>query len=124
MRVFILSMIGLLMGIAVGLGINIHLPVQYSAYLSVAILAAFDTIFGGIRAMIERKFDERVFLTGFFSNTLLAALLAFIGSWLGIDLTLAAVVAFGVRIFNNLAAIRHLLLFRKKIPFHNSSNSC
>ncbi len=124
MRTMIIAIFGLLIGLVLGLAVDIHLPVQYSAYLSVAILAAVDTIFGGIRAMLEHKFDERIFLTGFFSNTLLAALLAFIGASLGIDLTLAAVVAFGVRIFNNLASIRHLLLFRKKIPFHNSSNSC
>ncbi|PWI57698.1 small basic family protein [Sulfoacidibacillus thermotolerans] len=124
MWIFVVPAFGLFIGLGIGLAVNVHLPVQYSAYLSVAILAALDTVFGGIRAMLEHKFDERVFLTGFFSNTLLAALLAFIGSWLGIDLTLAAVVAFGVRIFNNLASIRHLLLFRKKIPFHDSSNSC
>jgi hypothetical protein len=46
----------------------------------------------------------------FFSNALLAAGLAFVGERLGIDLYLAAVVAFGVRLFQNLAIIRRHLL--------------
>ncbi len=112
----IVPVLGLLVGLAVGMAVNVRLPIQYAAYLSVAILAALDTVFGGVNAGLQQRFDPRVFLTGFFSNTLLAAALAFIGSLLGVDLTLAAVVAFGVRIFNNLAAIRHQVLQRKKIP--------
>ena len=118
MRMVIIPLIGLLFGLAVGVAVNIRLPIQYAAYLSVAILAALDTVFGGIKSGLQHEFDHRVFLTGFFSNTLLAAALAFIGSLLGIDLTLAAVVAFGVRIFNNVATIRHLFLQRRKIPSH------
>ena len=106
-------LIGLFIGLAAGLAVNVHLPPQYAAYLSVAILAAFDTVFGGLRAGLQKTFDHRTFLTGFFVNTLLAGLLAFIGSVLGVDLALAAVVAFGVRIFNNLAQIRHTLLTRR-----------
>jgi small basic protein len=66
--------------------------------------------FGGIRAVMEDHFDSTVFISGFFSNTLLAAGLAFIGERLGIDLYLAAVVAFGVRLFQNLAIIRRHLI--------------
>jgi len=107
---------GLLLGLALGLVVNVHLPIDYAPYLSVAILAALDTVFGGIKSGLLRQFEPRIFLTGFFSNTLLAAGLAFIGSLLGIDLALAAVVAFGVRIFTNLGAIRHTILLRKKVP--------
>ncbi len=117
--VYIIPVAGLVIGLMVGLLINVHLPILYGSYLSVAILAAFDTVFGGLRSMLQKRFDHRVFLSGFFFNTLLAALLAFIGSILGLDLTLAAVVAFGVRIFNNLAAIRHLVLSRQKFESPN-----
>jgi len=117
--VIVIPVCGLLIGLVAGLLINVHLPLQYAAYLSVAILAAFDTVFGGIKSGLSKQFDHRIFLSGFFSNTLLAALLAFIGSLLGIDLALAAVVAFGVRIFTNLGAIRHILLQRKKVPSQN-----
>lgn len=120
MVVIFIPLVGLVIGLTVGLMVNVHLPINDAPYLSVAILAALDTVFGGIKSGLMRQFDPMVFLTGFFSNTLLAALLAFIGSLLGIDLSLAAVVAFGVRIFTNLGAIRHILLLRKKVPSPNN----
>ncbi len=114
-----LPLVGLLVGIALGLAIPIHLSLQYASYLSVAILAAVDTVFDGIKSSLLRQFDERGFLTGFFFNAVLSAALAFVGSYLGLDLALAAVVAFGVRIFNNLAAIRHQILGKTKIASPN-----
>jgi len=116
--VMLIPTVGLVIGLAIGLLVNVHLSINDASYLSVAILAALDTVFGGIKAVLSHKFDPLTFLTGFFSNTLLAALLAFIGSLLGVDLALAAVVAFGVRIFTNLGAIRHLLLERAKLASH------
>lgn len=109
-----IPMFGLIVGVALGLVLNFSVPVQYSSYLSIAILAALDTVFGGIRASLERYFDASVFISGFFFNTLLAALLAFIGTELGVDLYLAAVFAFGVRLFQNIATIRRLLMSKGK----------
>lgn len=107
---FWLALIGLLAGALIGLKIPLILPPLYAKSMSVAALAALDSVFGGIRAAQENHFDNKIFLTGFFSNALLAAGLAFAGDRLGIDLYLAAVVAFGVRIFQNLAIIRRHLL--------------
>lgn len=106
--------IGLLLGVFLGLSLDVTISLQYSSYLSIAILAALDTVFGGIRASLEKYFDGRVFISGFFFNTMLAALLAFIGVQLGVDLYMAAVFAFGVRLFNNLAAIRRLMVARTR----------
>lgn len=105
-----LAIIGLAAGVAIGLNLPLILPQTYARYMSVAVLAALDSVLGGIRAGMEDNFDNTVFLSGFFSNALLAAGLAFIGERLGIDLYLAAVVAFGMRIFQNLAIIRRHLL--------------
>ncbi|MDD3653322.1 MAG: small basic family protein [Desulfotomaculaceae bacterium] len=105
-----LAVLGLGVGIIVGLNIPLVLPHAYAKYLSVAALAALDSVLGGIRAAMEDHFDNEIFISGFFSNALLAAGLAFVGERLGIDLYLAAVVAFGVRIFNNIAIIRRHLL--------------
>ncbi|WP_077622102.1 small basic family protein [Sediminibacillus massiliensis] len=114
-----LPILFLIMGICLGLLTDFTVPEAYSDYLSIAVLAAFDTLLGGIRAYLEGKFDEKVFLTGFFFNVILAALLAFIGVQLGIDLYLAAVFAFGVRLFQNLAIIRRHVIdgrfFSKKV---------
>ncbi|MCL6558119.1 MAG: small basic family protein [Firmicutes bacterium] len=105
-----LAVFGLAVGIIIGLKVPLILPYAYAKYMSVAALAALDSVFGGIRAAMEEHFDNSIFITGFFSNALLAAGLAFIGERLGIDLYLAAVVAFGVRLFQNLAIIRRHLL--------------
>lgn len=105
-----LAIIGLAAGVFIGLNIPMVLPQAYAKYLSVAALAALDSVFGGIRAAMEDHFDNKIFLTGFFSNALLAAGLAYFGERLGIDLYLAAIVAFGVRLFQNLAIIRRHLL--------------
>lgn len=105
-----LPLLGLALGVVLGLQVPFHLPTVYAKYLSVAILASLDSVFGGIRAGMEGRFDRDVFLTGFFSNTLLAGFLAYIGDQLGVELYLAAVVAFGARLFQNLAIIRRYLL--------------
>lgn len=107
---FLLALIGLSVGVLIGLNAPLVFPQAYAKYMSVAVLAALDSVFGGIRAAMEDHFDNKIFITGFFSNTLLAAGLALIGERLGIDLYLAAVVAFGVRLFQNLAIIRRHLL--------------
>ena len=107
-----LPVLGLIVGVAIGFVTNVTIPIAFSSYLSIAILAALDTVFGGVRASLEKTFDETVFLSGFFFNTLVAALLAYIGVQLGVDLYLAAVVAFGVRLFQNIAVIRRIVFNR------------
>jgi small basic protein len=101
---------GLIIGVIIGLLTDIKIPEEYSNYLSIAILAALDTLFGGIRAQLQNIYDEKVFVSGFFFNIVLAASLAFLGVHLGVDLYLAAVFAFGVRLFQNIAVIRRILL--------------
>lgn len=105
-----LAALGLILGIVIGLVSPISMPPAYVKYMSVAVLAAMDSVFGGVRAGMEKKFDDMVFITGFFSNTLLAAGLAYVGERLGVELYTAAIFAFGVRIFQNLAIIRRHLL--------------
>lgn len=105
-----LPLLGLLLGLGLGLLTNIQIPSIYENYLSIAVLAALDTIFGGIRANLQQVYDDKVFVTGFFFNIALAAGLAFLGVHLGVDLYLAAIFAFGVRLFQNIAVIRRILI--------------
>lgn len=105
-----LPILGLAFGVLVGYLVTYTVPPQYARYLSIAVLAALDSGLGGVRAMLERTFDDRLFITGFVSNTLLGALITFMGDRLGVSLYLAAVIAFGVRIFRNLAIVRRLVL--------------
>lgn len=106
-----LPLIGLVAGLVIGFCFPLTIPLAYAKYLSVGVLAALDSTFGGLRAGLEDHFDSTVFITGFFGNMLLAGIMAYLGDQLGVDLYLAAVFAFGVRVFQNLAIIRrHLLL--------------
>ncbi|MDR7865846.1 MAG: small basic family protein [Sporomusaceae bacterium] len=106
----ILPIAGLIIGIIIGVAFPISVPIAYAKFMSVALLASLDSVFGGLRAGIEEKFDNTVFITGFFTNALLAAGLVYIGERLGIDLYYVALLAFGLRIFQNLAIIRRYFL--------------
>ena len=97
---------GLVLGAYLGQLLHIEIPAEMVKYLSIGIMAALDSVFGGVKALYERKFDSLLMLSGFFTNALLAAALAYIGDMLGIDLYYAAVFAFGVRLFSNLSLIR------------------
>jgi len=104
---FILPIIGLILGVYLGSNITFQLPAIYIKYMSIAVLASLDSVFGGIKSILKNNFDGTILLSGFFTNALLAALLAYLGDRLGVDLYYAAIFAFGVRIFQNLATIRH-----------------
>lgn len=118
--VWLIPALGLLAGILLGSIISIQIPLVMAKYLSIAVLAALDSALGGIRGIYENTFNGIVLLTGFISNALLAAFLAFLGDQLSVDLYMAAVFVFGVRIFQNLSAIRHYVLskFLKKHNLH------
>lgn len=108
----ILPLFGLVMGILLGAFTPVSIPLSLAKYTAVAILAALDTGLGGIRAGLENRFDLAAFISGFTFNSLLAAALTYLGDTLGIDLYLAAVVVFGVRLFDNLAVVRRLVMNR------------
>jgi len=103
--------LGVIIGILIGVFfIPINIPQQFSTYMAVAILAALDSVFGGVASSMQKKFDMKIFISGFFGNALIAAALAYIGDQLGIPIYLAAIFAFGNRIFINFAVIRRYIL--------------
>jgi small basic protein len=108
-----LPILGLLTGLIVGSLLSVEVPAQYSRYTAMAILAALDSVLGATRAEMEGNYNNRVFITGLLANALLAGFLTFIGDRLGVELYLAAIVAFGVRLFDNLARIRRRLIGQK-----------
>lgn len=104
------AIIGLALGVIVGGFLPFTYPTSYSLYVSIAVLAAFDSLLGAIRASMENKYDNALFITGFFSNAFLAALLSYFGDRLGIPLYYAPIIVFGGRLFQNIAVIRRHLL--------------
>lgn len=99
-------LLGLVAGLMIGLNAPVQIPLIYGRYLSIALVAALDTAFGGLRASLEGNFDKAVFISGFFTNALLAAGLTYAGDRLGVELYLAALFALGFRVFQNLGIIR------------------
>ncbi|GAA1556090.1 small basic family protein [Actinomadura kijaniata] len=106
-----IALIGLVAGVALGLLLEPTVPLWLQPYLPIAIVAALDAMFGGVRARLEGIFDEKVFVVSFLSNTIIAALIVFLGDQLGVgsQLSTGVVVVLGVRIFSNAAAIRRKL---------------
>lgn len=103
--IYLFTLLGIILGIVVGNFIP-AIPYTYSIYLSVAILAAIDSIFGAIASIIKNRFEMKVFISGFFGNAVLTILLAYLGQKLNVDIYLAAIIVFVGRMFNNLSIIR------------------
>lgn len=108
----IASIVGLAAGISLGFILNISYPSEYSFYITMALLAALDSIVGAARAQLEGKYNMVIFTTGFFLNAVLAGLLAYLGDRLGVPLYYAAILVFGGRLFQNLGVIRRIVLDR------------
>lgn len=105
--------IAIVAGCIIGAIIGIYAPIipyTYSGYLAIGILAALDTVFGGITSMIKRNFDMKIFVSGFFGNAILAILLTYLGEKLNVDIYLAAIFVFVSRMFNNLGYIRRFYI--------------
>ena len=106
-----------IIGFGLGIVLALYIPAidyTYSKYLAIAILACLDSVFGGIAALMEDRFNIHIFTSGFTGNALLAVGLTYLGAKLGIDIYLAAVFVFGNRIFLNFAIIRRYLLNKFK----------
>ncbi|MGB7961487.1 MAG: small basic family protein [Propionicimonas sp.] len=105
------AILGLLIGVAAGIFLQPTLPVAFQPYLPIAIVAALDASFGGLRAFLQQTFSDRVFVVSFVSNVLIAALIVWVGDLIGVgsQLSTAVVVVLGIRIFTNVAAIRREL---------------
>lgn len=108
----IIVIIGALIGIGIGFLLPWDIPVNFVQYFAIAILTSLDSIFGGIRAQLEHKFNIFRFISSFFTNAALAAMLAYLGDKIGVDIYLGAVVAFSIRLFQNLSIIREELFDR------------
>lgn len=103
--------LGLIAGIILGLLLQPAVPIWAQPYLPIAVVAALDAVFGGLRALLDGIFDDKVFVVSFLSNVIVAAFIVYLGDQLGVgsQLSTGVVVVFGIRIFSNAAAIRRHL---------------
>jgi small basic protein len=107
----VIAALGLLVGIVLGLVLRPDVPLALDPYLPIAVVAALDAVFGGLRAYLDGIFDDKVFVISFVSNVLIAAGIVFLGDKLGVggQLSTGVIVVLGIRIFSNVAAIRRHL---------------
>ncbi len=106
-----IAVLALAAGVVLGLVLEVDVPVALQPYLPIAVVAALDAVFGGVRAKLDGIFDDKQFVVSFISNVLVAAFIVYLGDQLGVgsQLSIGIVVVFGVRIFGNVAAIRRHL---------------
>ncbi|RLV55546.1 DUF1290 domain-containing protein [Aeromicrobium phragmitis] len=103
-----IPIIGLVVGIVAGFILQPTVPAPLEPYVPIAIIAALDAVVGAVRALGEKRFDDRVFVISFVSNVLIAAAMVYLGDQLGVgsQLSTGVIVVLGIRIFANAAAIR------------------
>ena len=93
------ALAGIVIGFAAGWYFPLYLPFEYARLLSVSLMAALDTVFGGMRSSMEGKYDNTVFITGFFYQCCFGSVFVLFRYFAGIDLYLVAILIFGMRIF-------------------------
>ena len=116
--IFLVMIIACVLGVIVGLNAPM-ISYTYSSYLAIAIIAALDSVFGGVASVINKKFDMKIFISGFFGNAILAILLTMLGEKLNVDIYLAAIVVFVWRMFMNLGIIRRYYVEKWTEKFEN-----
>ena len=97
--------VGCILGAIVGINLPL-IPYEYSSYVAISIIAALDSVLGGVSATLKGNFDFKTFVTGFFGNAILSILLTYLGEKLNVDIYIGAIVVFVWRMFNNLTMIR------------------
>ena len=101
-----LPLFGLAVGALVAILLQPTVPQDMTRYVAMAVVAALDATLGGVRSSLERTFNDRIFVIAFLSNAAVAVALVWLGDQLDVDLVTAVVVVLGIRIFQNVAAIR------------------
>lgn len=106
------GLFGLAIGIVIGAFTPLHIPVEFARYSAVGIMGIMDSVLGAVRADLQRHYNATVFISGLITNMFLAIAITFVGDRLGIDLYLAIIVAFTIRMLNNIGIIRYFFLTR------------
>ena len=114
MIILIAIIIGCIVGAVIGINAPI-IPYTFSGYFAVAIIAALDSVFGAFVGIVNKNFDIKIFVSGFFGNAILAILLTYLGEKLNVDIYLAAIVVFVGRMFTNLSIVRRKLIDKIKL---------
>jgi len=118
--IYLAIIVGCILGAIFGMNAPM-ISYTYSTYLAIAVIAALDSVLGGISSVLKKTFDLKIFLSGFFVNSIVSILLTILGLKLNVDIYLATIFVFVSRMFNNLTIIRRYYVekWSKKIQKFN-----
>ena len=61
--IFLTIILGCVLGAILGMNAPM-ISYTYSSYLAIAVIAALDSVFGGIASVANKKFDIKIFISG------------------------------------------------------------
>ena len=67
-----IAVLALIAGVVLGVVLDPTVPAALQPYLPIAVVAALDAVFGGVRAKLDGIFDDKQFVISFISNVLVA----------------------------------------------------
>lgn len=108
----LIAILGLTLGVLIGAFFPVTIPLIYARYTAVAIIGLFDSVLGALRANLQNKYSTSIFISGVLFNMSLAMIVTYLGDKLSLDLYLAVLVVFMMRIFKNVGQLRYSLLTR------------
>ena len=108
----LIAILGLTLGVLIGAFFPVTIPLVYARYTAVAIIGLFDSVLGALRANLQNKYSTSIFISGVLFNMSLAMIVTYLGDKLSLDLYLAVLVVFMMRIFKNVGQLRYSLLTR------------
>ena len=79
-----IAALGLLVGICWAWSSGPTSRWAWSPTCPIAVVAALDAVFGGLRAYLDGIFDDKVFVVSFVSNVVIAAAIVYLGDKLGV----------------------------------------
>lgn len=107
-----IALLGLVVGALLGFVFKVNIPPELARYTAVGLLGILDALLGALRADLDKKYNQSIFLSGLVTNMLLAIAVTYLGDQLSLDLYLGAIIVFMMRIFSNVSGIRYHFLDR------------
>lgn len=107
-----IAFFGLILGIILGIAINVDIPNEYSMYFTVILLISLDSIFSSIRLILRNNFDGILSLILFLGNVFIGIMFILLSRKLGIDIQFAIYFVFAFRIILNFSQVLNLLYYK------------
>ena len=106
-------LLGLILGLITGLFFVNNIFIIETKYLAIIALSTIDFIFIGLNAKLNNYFYTKLFTIEFILSTIIAISLVYLGDIMNVDLFVAIIIVFSMRIFYNFSALNRQLFFKQ-----------